>query len=596
VLYEINPDFEQMDSSVDGDLIHKTTEWVYSLFEKKHGKSSFFRYVTDMWAKVASESDFFIHGTGVYTGRSKLRTGVVGTTLFDTAKAVCAYGSFVHERIDPLDVKASIEYFKKHGLIVKPGTWKPERVIEELEENMVCKEQKFLGCQLAAIRGGSHLEPVPYVPQSDLNKLIGNIRQEEPINVTQKTMYNRRLFDTSRGYMITAVFHHQELWNSMVDIIDSVPADVITMRVQTGGGKGARPENLMIVGEDFHWPSSDGFPTVEFCKNVYLSKDNLFKNSPQGELWQHVFPDLVPELLLYRKQKEYLELVKTVDKSWVSEVAAEKVDDKLVPPIEVLPDEVILTKAQFKFPKNIVKWRSKNEIQSIERKQQKMFTYLEDVTEVHHRALDVVFPYGQHFITVYMLENPEWYWTSHGMWTRDFTQQAKYVTTVWSSVAAQVLGGVKKETPETTEVIKQPDVPREDVFVTPDIRQFFEGIPKFPNIEDPVSFVSAVFMQSGNPLTEESKVISQLPSRVEVRLIIKGTSKELGYAVKSNKKEAKKILCESVKKSLEENYALRKCNPDIRPFTGGRESPGIEVHEAPERSNIGAVVIEMPDV
>jgi hypothetical protein len=224
-------------------------------------------------------------------------------------------------------------------------------------------------------------------------------------------------------------------------------------------------------------------------------------------------------------------------------------------------------------PKNIVKWRPKEEIASLETKQQRMLSYLDGVLEVHHRGLDVVFPYGQHFLTTFMLEQKEWYWTAHGMWTKDPLQQAKHVTTAWSTVAAKVLGFNKNITPPTTEVKNVPDIPREDVFVEPNLTKFFDGIPKFPKIEDSVSFVSAVFLQAGNPILEESKVITQAPSRVEVKLTIKGSSQIVGTAIKSNKKEAKKILCDRLKNELLETYALRELPPeDPGSSLGRRES------------------------
>lgn len=111
------------------------------------------------------------------------------------------------------------------------------------------------------------------------------------------------------------------------------------------------------------------------------------------------------------------------------------------------------------------------------------------------------------------------------------------------------------------------------MFVEPNLTKFFDGIPKFPKIEDSVSFVSAVFLQAGNPILEESKVITQAPSRVEVKLTIKGSSQIVGTAIKSNKKEAKKILCDRLKNELLETYALRELPPeDPGSALGRRES------------------------
>ena len=103
------------------------------------------------------------------------------------------------------------------------------------------------------------------------------------------------------------------------------------MRVQTGkkvdgeyGGEG--PELVDFVGEDFTWPSSDGWPSIDFCVDVYLSPDNK-----RGGQWYDCIPALrekLNEIKRYRSMRDPHHVPAVVSRevqttSWAEEVETE---------------------------------------------------------------------------------------------------------------------------------------------------------------------------------------------------------------------------------------------------------------------------------
>lgn len=558
ILYECNPDFEQMDGSVDRDTIELTVTWILKKYKETWGNSNFFEYVGALWIYLASGSEFLVDGPEIYSNETGLLTGVVGTTLFDCAKSHFAYKIFVHTRQDPMDEMKSVEFFKKFGLVVKKGTWNPVAVEEVMEAGRLCSTEKFLGSKLMVIKGEVVDEPIPYVDEDDLLKLVGNLRQQVYI---KNTMLNRRIFDSARGYMITSAFHHPRIWDAMCLLIERTPNDVIVQRVQAGKGKGEGPELETFVGVDFEWPTSDGYPTADFCRNVYLHPRNKIQKE---ELWIYAFPDLKSHLSAFRRRKKYVEpfTLKNNKNDWNFENALEeadvenRMDDKLLPEISA-DDMAVLTRAKFKPPKNFVKFKELTEVDK-EKKENRLDTILEVMEEVHHRALTLLLPYGGYWITHQMLKRM-WHYTANGFWTKDALKQAQQVTSVWGYEEARALGETREGVSEpASSVSARPDIAREEVVLDENLPGVLsgmreDGISIPPRTMTAVSFVSAYFVNAGNTITEVSEVLSQAPvPRIKVLLSIRGTDKKIGYAVAASKKEAKKALMEQVMEMVQE--------------------------------------------
>jgi len=559
VLYQVNPDFEQMDGSLDKDTIDITVEWIYKEYQLRHGDNSFFRYVCEMWKSLAIGSSFMVDGANVYSNKTGLLTGIVGTTLFDTVKSVLAYHLYEHQRVDPMDVQASIDFFAKMGLRVKEGTWDPQVVIEEMEEGTYCSDQKFLGANLRVIAGKEHLEPVPAIDEEDLLKLIGNLRQQVP---GKGTMLDRRLFDSARGYMITGAYLHPRLWNSMVELIERTPATVITMRLQTTNeSNGEMPELIAMTGEEFSWPTTDGVPSVEFCKNVFLSKENEIENAQ----WIEIFPDLKERLKEYRRVREYLphgkERNADANSARVVERDERAIENKREPVLDI-QEGAVLTNEHFRLPKHFVKFRQGI---NFDRKEELMKKRMECYESIHHQALEVLFPYGSYFISQQML-TLGFFPTPNGYWDRNPALKMKRVTSSWTYEAKRAIIAHDEKYQQSIEpsteagsVAKAPDIAEEDVIVEPisNIRKVTPAW-KFPAAEmDDVSYVTSVFLMSGVPLKVSTQVLSQHPSRIQITANAGGAF--IGSTISTNKVLGKKLLYEKIRERLTEP---EKVEPD----------------------------------
>jgi len=566
VLYEVNPDFVQMDGSVDRDTVELTVDYVLRCYTRRHGESKFFEFVGAAWKKLALGSEFFVEGTGVFSNNSGLLTGIVGTTLFDTVKSILAYETFIQARQDPADVEGSIQFFKKMGLEVKPGTWQPVPVRMELEEGAVATDQKFLGVSLVVIQGKHDLEPVPFMDEDDLVKLMGNIRQPVEYKGTADV---RRMFDTARGYMVSATFHHKRLWSACAKIIDETPAEVICQRIQSSTN-GEQPEFPMLTDEGFVWPSSDGFPTIDFCKDVFLDRDNML-----GGKWLHVFPNLEAELKEFRGKREYLSgmkpnVAKEQTGDWVKIDEVGDVETKFrraLNPHEVIAaedDMDILPNRVFRMPRNLVKFKPRG-LESMKRKEEKLREVMDSVDEVHNQYLGTVMPYGQYWITAQILKLGSWYPTAHGFWTKDQKEWMKSVTKAWPYDARRAFleterygsASIGEPTSTVPSLNKEVDVQSEGVILEkPEIirdlaEDEWDRLIPMPPGTDSISYITSQFAAKGMRLVAKNRVLSQQPSRIEVTVEVKEGDKWIGTAVSSTAKLAKMSLYRDLHKMIE---------------------------------------------
>lgn len=289
-LYRMDPDFKQMDGSLDADDIHVVSQWVITHMERDAGhKLPFWRSVAKIWAKMSVDPYFIIDGKKVYRKVSPhgLLTGVPGTTLFDTVKSAVAWNDFLDDQangsVDFLDEKAVIAYMAARGLHVKEGTWVPEVLPPAVPGNLMT-DHKFLGTQMKCIEWRGRKTFVPTIPYDDaLDMLI--VQKDNPFDKT-KTIKMRTLYDRMRGLMITFGFSDPNITSIINNVVNSIPAEYIIMDVQDGTGK--RPEHITL--QDFEYPDASGFPSYDFCVSVYDG------DKSEENLWTQIFPDILEKI------------------------------------------------------------------------------------------------------------------------------------------------------------------------------------------------------------------------------------------------------------------------------------------------------------
>uniref|UniRef100_A0AAT9JA57 RNA-dependent RNA polymerase n=1 Tax=Reticulitermes flavipes permutotetra-like virus 1 TaxID=3133507 RepID=A0AAT9JA57_9VIRU len=300
VLWRVDPDFEQMDGSVDQETITFVTRWVYGAFRQKYGPSTFWSRVASVWAIFARAPLFIADGPDVYGkphGQGGLMTGVVGTTLFDTVKATCVWEYVLHQASVTgktlLDVKWVHETTKKLGMVIKPGTYKPQAIIEaHLDQaGALVTRNKFLGqrMQVQYLHGNKVI--VPQLEKEEWLELMLTPRETETHSrgKERKSLLQkqRRRFDQMRGYLVTgAIFDEvaREFCESQIDLLPSLP---LVMRVQEGGGRGAVLLENSAALKDVQYETSTGVPTVEWALNLYAKEEDKLV-TPES-MWKELF-------------------------------------------------------------------------------------------------------------------------------------------------------------------------------------------------------------------------------------------------------------------------------------------------------------------
>lgn len=504
LLWVVNPDFSSMDASVDEDVVHIVIQYILKSFQKQYGENSFWTAVAELWEEAAVRSDFWIDGIQMYGKKGSLRTGVVGTTLFDTAKSIISYEILLHKRVDLLDPDKVAKEFKLMGLTLKPDTWKPELVNELPEPGEFIFESKWLGVKFIVAKGKISSEPVPFMDQEDIAKLMGNPRYTSTgkMNRTQK---QRAIFDCVRGYMFLA-WHseNRDIWNAICDIVNDLDSEIIVQRVQAENGKGEKPELVALVGENFIWPTSDGIPSREFCKDVFLSPVNQV-----GGEWIHIFPDLKTELSRFRKQRSKVEVVELKPEeslNWRQQVALENVNtlvesvilEKDLPP--VFADPTALTKkvkidSKIEFKKPQTESERKGKIAS-----------LIDKEVLNAFKLDwafICFPfYGNEFVFKTLREQG---WFPHNGRIMRLEPTESYKKSEYKDVA-YLLKDLKQESEVSVLLPKMSTVPGSSL-----ISEVVKHLVLHESL-DPVSMVTNAFNATGNPLTRKNEVISNSPN------------------------------------------------------------------------------------
>ncbi|APG76948.1 RdRp [Hubei permutotetra-like virus 3] len=307
-VYAVDPDFKQMDGSVDYNTVKGVCKWIGDSFAKEHGDSPFWRIVLDLLAEMATNPLMIIDGRDTYRKNQKdgIISGVVGTTLFDTAKAAIAYSDYIEQCEYDLSLfdnqDRSVKYFReKHGLEVKEGTWR-KTVLNMNPDNaeQLFRETKFLGMQLKWVYDPSFDGPilVPSLPTRDWLELLTTPRDNAETKKKESNItHQRRTFDRCRGLLITGAVWDPDVAEALYMAIDQVPAAAILMEVQAKKGKGAvEAVNDLILNEDFSFPSSEGVPLRSWVAALYAlteeEKEQINSDDPFSIAFQPVYPSL----------------------------------------------------------------------------------------------------------------------------------------------------------------------------------------------------------------------------------------------------------------------------------------------------------------
>lgn len=281
------PDFSQMDGSVDRATISMTIDHILAKFAEAHGEDNlgFWQVVASQWKHFATRPYMVLDGTTTYRKRQAdgLMTGVVGTTLFDTVKAILVYERFVEHLKDhpsALGKTQAAEWFAAQGLTIKEGTWSPQKVQVEPVSGALWTNQKFLGMQLKYVRRDQEYILVPVLPRDDWLSLYLTPRRD---NLNTTTLARQRYtFDRMRGLLTTGAIFDEEvrrLFNGLMRGLDPL---AIVMQVQAGEGRGASPELVNVTGKDFQYATSMGWPTLEWALDLYSENK---QNTPMGDVF-----------------------------------------------------------------------------------------------------------------------------------------------------------------------------------------------------------------------------------------------------------------------------------------------------------------------
>lgn len=293
VLFRVCPDFSQMDGSVDAKTVSLVIDWIYETYKKEFGENQFWKNVCAVWKQMAVDPAFIVHGPTVYKKKKAqgIMSGVVGTTLFDTVKAVLAYEDLIAYYPNAktlLDEKFIIKFFKERGLIIKPGTWDPVPMPDYTPVGEFVTDQKFLGMKLKCLNyKGNDV----YVPSLDYTDFLSLLITPKERRVHSQQIKARYLFDRLRGLLTTGGVFDDDFRKLCNGILQNLPPSAIVMQVQINNGTGERPELVKVCGEDFNFTDSASFPTLEWALNLYAPEElkedvsmvRIFKD-PEGIL------------------------------------------------------------------------------------------------------------------------------------------------------------------------------------------------------------------------------------------------------------------------------------------------------------------------
>lgn len=306
-LYRVDPDFKQMDGSLNRKDIKLTIDWILKHLTADAGEKEipkFWQTVANVWLDMATNPRFLLDGSQVYVKKQPhgLMTGVPGTTLFDTVKSVLAWNRLLDKatlgEVDLLDEKSITKWMAQQGLVVKEGTWKPVELPPRDKLGLVT-DHKFLGVQILQIEHKGKIVCVPTVPEEDALDMLLCQKDNPHKKEVSRFAAHRTLYDRMRGLMITFGFTKNSIREAIHNVVNDIPGSVIVMQTQEMTGAG--PEHITL--QDFQYPDSSGFPSYDFCVDLYAE-------GTEREGWIQLFPTLTHALEDFkrvekRQKREY---------------------------------------------------------------------------------------------------------------------------------------------------------------------------------------------------------------------------------------------------------------------------------------------------
>lgn len=335
-IYRVDPDFKQMDGSIDEDDVKTVITWVNSHLDRDAGEhNQFWKNVCDMWLKFATNPFMIIDGTEIYKKKrvGGLMTGIPGTTLIDTVKSIVVWNAYLDHcrdlKLDPLLEKHAMLFTKKHGLVLKTGTWLPQ-AMPRPADGVLMTDHKFLGLQILCKHWRGELVYLPTLPVDEALEMLV-VQKDNPFKEEKsKTAQSRTLFDRMRGLMITFGFTIPEIRRAIHNVVNHISGTSIVMLTQNN----PRPEHVTL--ETFEYPDTSGFPSVDFCISVYAGGE-------PGE-WISLFPSIAQTLETHKTQT--LSLLKLSLKGDVVHVDTDEETGEHFDP--VLENALALSKVNFK--------------------------------------------------------------------------------------------------------------------------------------------------------------------------------------------------------------------------------------------------------
>lgn len=280
-IWAIDPDFRQMDGSVDYKTVQAVALWMQRKYSEQHGTNQVWKQVSNLFVRFATRPDMIIQGQEVWRKIQSdgILSGVVGTTLFDTAKSVIAYEGYVEELAYDVNLlfneEKSTRYFKeRHGLEVKSGTWNPVKVNMTPEHDTFFVENKFLGMRRKWWRReNGNFIIVPALYDAEWAEMMCSSRNTDLLAIGSLAC-ERRSFDRARGLMVTGAVFNERANIALNYTINEISHTAILMQVQADGGRGEKPADHLIVGEKFQFENSSMVPTAEWTADIYDFEEN----------------------------------------------------------------------------------------------------------------------------------------------------------------------------------------------------------------------------------------------------------------------------------------------------------------------------------
>lgn len=295
-LYRVDPDFSQMDGSIDAEDVNLVVDYlVRKIGEEDEPLSDFWLTVVELWKQMATDPLTIVQGKKIYTKKRNggLMTGVPGTTLFDTVKATMSWSLYITHcemnHKNPMDESNAHHFMlSKCGLLIKEGTFAPREVPETFIHGQLITENKFLGIQMLQWETAKGNVIVPTLPEHDAIQAL-LVQKDNPHDRRISNLTKQRLaFDRARGLFVTFGFTIPRIVSALHNLVNSLPPEAVLMQTQLP--KGAKPDHILL--ENYTFPDSAGFPSVDFCIDLY-------RESSEEELdhgWTQLYPTLVPLL------------------------------------------------------------------------------------------------------------------------------------------------------------------------------------------------------------------------------------------------------------------------------------------------------------